>query len=94
LNPVQIKDPEIYFCSGAQHISLELIKLFLLYLARTSSGNLDGRITLKTARGYISHTLCAAYRISGKKQLNSEEISQVYVYINKLERDGELSNKT
>jgi hypothetical protein len=84
----------MYFCSGAQHMSIELVKLFLLYLARTSSGKLDERITSKTARGYISHTLCAAYRFSGKKQLTAEEMSQVYVYINKLERDGELSNKT
>jgi hypothetical protein len=75
-------------------MSLELVRLFLLYLARTSSGKLDERITSKTARGYISHTLCAAYRFSGKKQLTAEEMSQVYVYINKLERDGELSNKT
>lgn len=91
---IRIKDPEMYFCSGAQHMSLELVRLFLLYLARTSSGKLDERITSKTARGYISHTLCAAYRFSGKKQLTAEEMSQVYVYINKLERDGELSNKT
>lgn len=84
----------MYFCSGAQHMSLELVRLFLLYLARTSSGKLDERITSKTARGYISHTLCAAYRFSGKKQLTAEEMSQAYVYINKLERDGELSNKT
>jgi hypothetical protein len=84
----------MYFRLGAQHMSLELIRLFLLYLARTSSGKLDERITSKTARGYISHTLCAAYRFSGKKQLTAEEMSQVCVYINKLERDGELSNKT
>jgi hypothetical protein len=84
----------MYLCSGAQHMSLELVRLFLLYLARTSSGKLDERITSKTARGYISHTLCAAYRFSGRKQLTAEEMSQVYVYINKLERDGELSSKS
>ena len=94
LNQVHVKNPDIYFCHGAQHISLELIKLFLLYLARTSSGKLDERITSNTAKGYISRTLSAIYRFSGKKQLNVEEMSQVYFYINKLEHDGELSNKT
>jgi hypothetical protein len=54
---------------------------------------LDDRITGKTMRGYISHTICAAYRCTGKRQLEREEREQVYVYIAALERDGELSNK-
>lgn len=44
-------------------------------------------------RGYIANTMSAAYRCTGKKQLDSEEKNQVYVYIQALERDGELSNK-
>jgi hypothetical protein len=54
---------------------------------------LDEKITVKTMRGYISHTISAAYRCTGKKQLEREEREQVYVYIGALERDGELSNK-
>jgi hypothetical protein len=84
----------MYFCSSAQYMSLELVRLFLLFLTRMSSGKLDERITSKIVRGYISHIICAAYRFSGKKQLTAEEMLQVYAYINKLERDGELSNKT
>ena len=93
-NPVKIKDPEAYFGPGAQHVSLELTKLYILYLARTSSGKLHEKITTKTARGYISHTISAAYRSTGKKQLDAGELTQVYAYIKTLERDGELSSKT
>lgn len=94
-HPVQIKEAERYFCAGAQHLSLELIKLFILYLARTAAGKLDKKIISKTTRDYISHTLCAAYRSSGgKKQLDIIDLLQVYTYINQLERKGELSNKT
>jgi hypothetical protein len=88
-----VKDPKKYFSLGAHHFSLELIKLFTLFLARTSSGMLDDRITATTMRGYISHTIAAAYRCTGKKQLDREEKEQVYVYIKALERDGELSSK-
>lgn len=92
---VQIKEAERYFSVGAQYLSLELIKLFILYLARTSTGNLDERITSTTVRSYIAHTLCAVYRSSGgKKQLEAADMSQIYAYINQLVRDGELSNKT
>jgi len=32
--------------------------------------------------------------LGGKKQLDAADLSQVYAYINQLEREGELSNKT
>lgn len=44
-------------------------------------------------RGYIANTLAAVYRCTGSKQLDPEEKIQLYVYIQALERDGELSNK-
>jgi hypothetical protein len=68
-----MKDPKEYFSLGAHHFSLELIKLFILFLARTSSGILDERITTKTMRGYVSHTIAAAYRCTRKGQLNPKE---------------------
>lgn len=83
----------MYFSLGARHFSLELIKLFILFLARTSSGSLGERITSGTMRGYIANTIAASYRCTGRKQLDPEEKNQVYVYIQSLERDGELSNK-
>lgn len=90
---VTVADPQEYFCLGTQLFSLELMKLFILYLARTSAGTLDEKITVRTMRGYIAHTISAAYRCTGKKQLDNEERKQVYVYIDSLVRDGELSNK-
>ncbi|KAF4636083.1 hypothetical protein G7Y89_g2010 [Cudoniella acicularis] len=90
---IKVTDPQKYFSLGAQLFSLEIIKLFTLYLARTSSGMLDDRITVKTVQGYISNTISAAYRCTGKKQLEPEERKQVFVYIGVLGHDGELSNK-
>ena len=54
----------MYFSPGARHFSrsLELIKLYILYLARASTGRVEERITVTTMRHYISHTLAAAYR--------------------------------
>jgi hypothetical protein len=92
-NLVKVKDPKMYFSLGAHHFSLELIRLFLLFLARTSSGMLDERITAKTMQSYNANTIAAAYRCTGKKQLYPEEKEQVYVYIKALERDSELSTK-
>src|SRR5580700_8792944 len=40
-------DPKKYFSLGARLFSLELLKLFTLFLARTSSGVIDDRITSK-----------------------------------------------
>jgi hypothetical protein len=45
-------DPKIYFSQGARHFSLELIKLYILYPARTSTGRLEERITATTMRRY------------------------------------------
>ena len=88
-----MKDPKAYFAIGAHYFSLELIKLYTLFLARTSSGTLDERITTNTIQGYISYTIAAAYRCTGIRQLNREKKEQVYTYIKALERDGEVSNK-
>jgi hypothetical protein len=71
----------IYFSLSACHFSLELIKLFILFLARTSSGSLNKRITSGTMRGYIANIIAAAYRYIRKKQLDPEEKNQVYIYI-------------
>ncbi|CZS92504.1 uncharacterized protein RAG0_03112 [Rhynchosporium agropyri] len=91
---VHVKDPERYFDVDAQHLSLGLVKLFTIYLARTSAGRLDDRIISSTVRGYISHTLCAIYRSSGgRKQLDAVDMSQVHAYINQLQCEGELSSR-
>ena len=86
-------DPKTYFAPGACHFSLELVKLFTLYLARTSTGKLEERVTATTVRHYISQTLAAAYRCTGRRQLGPEDLEQVFIYIKVLERDRELSNK-
>jgi hypothetical protein len=86
-------DIEKYFSLGARLFSLEVIKLFTLFLARTSSGTIDNRIASKTIRSYVSHTIAAAYRCTGIKQITPAERVQVYAYIKILERDGEISNK-
>jgi len=86
-------DPKKYFSLGNRLLSLEILKLFMLFLARTSSGMIDDKITTKTMQGYISHTIGAAYRCTGVKQLTREEVKQVYTYIRNLERDGEICNK-
>ena len=93
-----IRDTDLqqYFCLGAQHLSLELVKLYVLYLARTAAGTLDERITATTIRNYIAHTLCAMYRSSGgkQKQLDTIDLRQIYAYINQLTLEGEVSTKT
>ncbi|TVY14354.1 hypothetical protein LARI1_G007977 [Lachnellula arida] len=86
-------DPKKYFSLGSRLLTIEIIKLFMLFLARTSTGMIDDRITSKTMQGYISHTIGAAYRCTGVKQFTREEVKQVYTYIRNLEQDGELSNK-
>ena len=57
--PVTLTDSKIYFAPGACHFSLELVKLFTLYLARTSTGRLEERVTATTVKHYISQTLAA-----------------------------------
>jgi hypothetical protein len=91
--PVTLTDPKIYFAPGACHFSLELVKLFTLYLARTSTGMLEERVTATTVRHYISQTLAAAYRCTGRRQLGPKDLEQVFIYIKVLERDRELSSK-
>jgi hypothetical protein len=44
-------------------------------------------------RSYVGHTISAAYRCTGKRQLDLDDRQQVYVYIKSLQSDGELSNK-
>jgi hypothetical protein len=90
---VYVKELHAYLTSGAQLITLELVKLFILYLARTSSGMLEERITARTVRNYIAHTLSALYRSTGQKQLAQEDRAQVHTYIASLEYAGELSAK-
>jgi len=93
LHLVTETDRKKYFSLGNRLLTLEIVKLFMLFLARTSSGMIDDKITSKTMQGYISHTIGAAYRCTGVKQLTPEEVKQVYTYIRNLEQDGELSNK-
>jgi len=54
---------------------------------------MDDKITSKTIRGYLSHTIAAAYRYTGIRQITHEERGQVYTYIGTLESQGEVSNK-
>jgi hypothetical protein len=93
LHLVTETEPNKYFSLGSRLLTIEIIKLFMLFLARTSTGMIDDRITSKTMQGYISHTIGAAYRCTGVKQFTREEVKQVYTYIRNLEQDGELSNK-
>jgi hypothetical protein len=44
--PVTLTDPKIYFAPGACHFSLELVKLFTLYLAPGGEGHSHNRETL------------------------------------------------
>jgi hypothetical protein len=81
-------DFEKYFCPSAQLLSLELLKIFALFLVRTSSGMLDEKISAVTMLHYIANTISAVYRSTGTKQFD-RDVGNRYLLISDLLRRRE-----